>query len=94
MRVAWSGAALFHLEEIADYLEERNPTAAHRVVNAIYSKAQALLSENPEIGRKGRISGTRELVVTGTRYIVAYRVTDRVEILAVIHAAREWPDDF
>ncbi|MET0437449.1 MAG: hypothetical protein ABW043_08145 [Devosia sp.] len=26
--------------------------------------------------------------------MVVYRVSDRVEILAVIHASREWPEAF
>ncbi len=94
MRVIWTPPALSHLEEIADYLAERNPSAAHRVVNAVYSKTQTLLSQNPMIGRRGRAPETRELVITNTPYIVGYRVTDRIEILAVIHGAREWPESF
>ncbi|MGE7367549.1 type II toxin-antitoxin system RelE/ParE family toxin [Neorhizobium sp. NPDC001467] len=38
--------------------------------------------------------GTRELVVAGTPYIVAYCVkNNRVEVLFVQHGARLWPDD-
>jgi toxin ParE1/3/4 len=52
------------------------------------------LSANPFIGRSGEIKGTRELVITGTPYVVAYRVTDTlVELLFVQHGAREWPDE-
>ncbi|WP_420043090.1 type II toxin-antitoxin system RelE/ParE family toxin [Agrobacterium tumefaciens] len=40
------------------------------------------------------MEGTRELVIPGLPYIVAYHVTEKqVEILFVQHAAREWPDD-
>ncbi len=39
--------------------------------------------------------GTRELVVDGTAYIVAYQIEgDRLAILAVFHAARAWPSAF
>ena len=44
------------------------------------------------MGRQGRIDGTRELVIHGLPYIIPYRMRHgRVEILAVIHAARRWP---
>ncbi|WP_246526867.1 type II toxin-antitoxin system RelE/ParE family toxin [Plastoroseomonas hellenica] len=46
------------------------------------------------LGRRGRAKGTREFVLPDTPYIIVYRVTDRVEILAVVHAAREWPEGF
>ena len=70
------------------------PRAAALIVNEIDSKAERLLSANPFIGRRGEIKGTRELVIAGTPYIVAYRVTDtQVEILFVQHGAREWPDE-
>jgi toxin ParE1/3/4 len=46
-------------------------------------------------GREGRVVGTRELVVQGTPFIVAYRVgRAEVEILAVMHAGRKWPEEF
>jgi toxin ParE1/3/4 len=44
------------------------------------------------MGRAGRIATTRELVVTGTPYVVAYRVTPAgVQVLRVVHGARDWP---
>jgi toxin ParE1/3/4 len=50
---------------------------------------------HPYLGRPGRVANTRELVVTSTPFIVAYRVvSDRIEILAVFHGARRWPDSF
>jgi len=35
------------------------------------------LAKNPNVGRLGRVSGTRELVVSRTPYIVVYRVGAR-----------------
>ncbi|MBN9037591.1 MAG: type II toxin-antitoxin system RelE/ParE family toxin [Rhizobiales bacterium] len=94
MRIVWTRRYLSELEAISDYIGEHNPRAAARVVNTIHSKTERLLSSNPFIGRKGEIRGTRELVIPGTPYIVAYRVTDQtVEILFVQHGARQWPDE-
>lgn len=85
---------LAELAAIGGYLAERNPRAAFRIVNEIDSSAARLLARNPFIGRTGEIPDTREFVVSGTPYIVAYRVTDeRVELLFVQHGAREWPPD-
>ena len=43
-------------------------------------------------GRKGRVKGTREWVLTGTPYIVVYvqRVAG-IEVWRVLHGARQWP---
>jgi plasmid stabilization system protein ParE len=76
-------------DSIQDYLAERNPDAAFRLVNEILDRTETLLSANPEIGRHGRISGTRELVLSNTSYVIAYRVTG-----AVMHGARDWPKGF
>jgi toxin ParE1/3/4 len=53
-----------------------------------------LLARLPRSGRRGRVEGTRELVITRTPYIVAYRIIgDTVRILRVLHSSRQWPDD-
>lgn len=78
---------------IGDYIAELNPRAAAKVTANIYLRTKRLLADNPFIGRVGEIEGTRELVVPGTPYIVAYRVLEtRVEVLFVQHGAREWPE--
>jgi len=94
VRLFWTRRYQQELEAIGDYIAEHNPRAAARIVNEIHSKTARLLSANPFIGRTGEIKGTRELVLPGTPYIVAYRVTDaQVEILFVQHGAREWPGE-
>lgn len=95
LQVVWTRRYLRELEAIADYIAERNPVAAVRVATMIHTRTGRLLSDNPFIGRVGEIAGTRELVVPGTPYIVAYRVLEtRVEVLFVQHGAREWPEAF
>jgi toxin ParE1/3/4 len=94
VRVRWLRVALANLEAEADYIAEDNPAAAGRLVQRIM-RAVDLLAKNPAMGRPGRVSGTRELVIADTSYIVPYRVrADAVEILRVFHAARKWPTDF
>jgi toxin ParE1/3/4 len=52
------------------------------------------LADNPKLGRTGRAKGTRKLVFSDMPNIMVYQLTDRVEILAVVHAARQWPKRF
>jgi toxin ParE1/3/4 len=55
-------------------------------------KAVDLLQSHPEIGRPGRVVGTRELVIPDTPYIVPYRVRrQRLELIAVFHGGQKWP---
>jgi toxin ParE1/3/4 len=48
-----------------------------------------LLTQFPQPGRLGRVAGTRELVISETPFVVAYRIgADAVRIL---HGAQRWP---
>jgi toxin ParE1/3/4 len=94
MRVSWTIPALRDLDQIQDFIASDSPIAAHKLATELLSRTEKLLSTNPKAGRTGRAQGTRELVVSGTPYIVVYRARDFVEIVAVIHGAREWPDSF
>ena len=94
MKLRWTAPALRDLEEIGDYIARGNPSAADRIVTAVLSQAELLVT-NPHIGRPGRVAETRELLITGTPYIAPYRVRGgEVQILAVLHGARRWPEDF
>ncbi|MGD1213178.1 MAG: type II toxin-antitoxin system RelE/ParE family toxin [Candidatus Acidiferrales bacterium] len=47
----------------------------------------------PKNARPKRTTGTRELVIPKTPYIVPYRVRGtKIEIARVYHSARRWPD--
>lgn len=55
----------------------------------------AHLATTPHMGRSGRVAETRELVVSGTPYIVAYAVIGgEVVVLDVLHGAQDWPEGF
>jgi toxin ParE1/3/4 len=85
---------LRELEAIGDYIARDNPNASARTVTRVFDRVD-ILADHPEIGRPGRIPGTRELIVTNTPFIVPYRIRDdRVEVLSVFHGARRWPDSF
>ncbi|WP_136617970.1 MULTISPECIES: type II toxin-antitoxin system RelE/ParE family toxin [Mesorhizobium] len=89
--IRWTKRALRRLDEIGAHIEKDSPEASARVIARILSAAE-LLTEQPAMGRVGRIKATRELVLVDIPYIIPYRVgRDTIEILTVIHAAQQWP---
>jgi len=91
MTIIWAPTALRDLRAIRRYIAKDDPYAADRTVALIAEKVKALRGF-PNVGRVGRLEGTRELVVPGTPYFVSYQLgEDGVKILAVIHGARRWP---
>jgi toxin ParE1/3/4 len=89
--IVWTPRARQHLMGISAYIARDNPTAARQTVDRIRD-AVVHLAVHPAMGRVGRINGTRELVITGNAYIVAYRVRKgSVRILAVLHSSQRWP---
>ena len=91
MKVIWSRRAIRNLLALRAYIERDSEQNAALVANRIV-KAVDLLQTQPEIGRPGRMFGTRELVVPNTPYIIPYRVRrERLELMAVFHGRRQWP---
>lgn len=90
--IRWTKRAVGRLDQIGAYIAKDNPAAAARVVARIVSRVDSL-AEHPGMGRAGRLTGTRELVLADLPYIVPYRVTrTHIEILTVMHAAQKWPE--
>ena len=93
MRLVWAPFALTDRDHIFTHIEADSPGAAIRIDERIGSAARCLL-DFPESGRPGRITGTRELVIQRTPYILVYAVTDdTVRILRCLHGAQMWPDE-
>jgi len=94
MNVVWTAQALQDLLLVREHIEKDNKIAAARIANRLRIAAKRLAA-HPEIGRPGRVGSTRELVVPSTPYLLPYRVREgRVEVLAVVHGAQEWPEQF
>lgn len=94
MRLSYTPNARDCIADIRDYIAIENPQAARRIVTHIRQQALTLI-DYPNAGRPGRVEGTRELVTNPYPYIVAYRVeADEVQILAVVHTSRRWPESF
>ena len=91
MSIEWLPEAVRNRGAQLAYIGERNPAAAVEVGDAI-ERTISRLADYPESGRPGRVPGTGELVVTGTPFIVVYRVeAATIIILRVLHGAQRWP---
>jgi len=90
--VVWSSRAIGHLARLRAYIARENPEAAARTAATLLATVNRL-ADLPNLGRPGRVAGTRELVVPGTPYVIPYRVRiRRLEIVAVLHGRQRWPN--
>lgn len=93
MKLAWAPQAIEDLASLRAYIAENNPAAAQRVAMDILRAIREGIVRHPDIGRPGRVPGTRELVIPHTPFIVPYCVrANTIVILGVYHGARQWPE--
>lgn len=94
MKIKWVRLALTDLNEAGEIIARDNPAAASRISKRVWN-AVPMLADHPHVGRAGRVPGARELVISGTPFIIPYRVAgDTVQVLRVLHGKRKWPEGF
>lgn len=90
MRIRWRPLAEADRNGIVDHIAQDNVKAALELGDTIERRV-AELAEQPRLYRAGRVRGTREMVVH-PNYVVVYRIKrDEIEIVRVLHTARQWP---
>src|SRR5258708_9636446 len=91
MKIVWTRKASRHLRAAYDYwARERTEDAGDELLERIFAAVE-LLERVPEVGRRGRVLGTRALVIVSTPFLVAYRVRrGKIEIVSLLHVARQW----
>lgn len=91
MKLRFTPRAAQDLNDIANYIRERNPQAALRVRAAILESLQNLVLF-PQVGRRQKVEGVRKLVTRRYPYLVYYSADEAAEEIIVItiqHPARE-----
>jgi|SRR3990167_2353864 len=79
------------LESLYEYITQDNPAAAKKTILKVLDAIESLKAF-PTIGRSGRLPYTRELVISGTPFIVIYQIKeDIIFVIRVYHASRRWP---
>ena len=91
MRLEWTLKSVGDLQEAGEFIAEGYPQASRKMGERVQEAIENLI-EHPNLGRPGRVPGTRELVVSGTPFIVVYWVRGAaVQVLRVLHHSRKWP---
>ncbi|MES3021807.1 MAG: type II toxin-antitoxin system RelE/ParE family toxin [Pseudomonadota bacterium] len=90
MKLAWTRVARADRKAIFEYIALHNLDAAENL-DAKFSASAGRLLSHPDLGRIGRVEGTRELV-PHRNYILVYDIhNDTIRVLRVLHTARRWP---
>jgi toxin ParE1/3/4 len=93
--IEWTEHATRQLDQAQDYIALSNSKeiAAQIIMHIVVSVQQ--LATIPMSGRTGRVPATRELVISNSPFVVAYRIEkERIVILAIYHGAQQWPEVF
>jgi addiction module RelE/StbE family toxin len=90
VKVIWTPEAWQDRIDIWDYIAAKNPPAAAEM-DELFSDTVARLANYPMLGQPGKIQGTRESVPHGSYRLVYEIEGETVWILALVHAARQWP---
>lgn len=90
MKIQITKPAATDLLEVNHYISQDNPIAAERTVLRVL-EAIEYLTTYPTMGRVGRVTKTRELIASGTPFVVVYQMRQQtIFVLRVLHAARKW----
>lgn len=90
MIVRWLPHAINARFDQLDYIAADNPRAAIEQDLKIERQVQMLL-DHPRMGRPGRVIGTRELVISGTPFILVYTESlGSIDIIRFLHSAQHW----
>jgi len=90
VKVFWTPEAEQDRTDIWVHIAADNLRAAVRM-DELFSDAAARLEDHPKLGRPGKISGTRELVVHESYRLVYEIESEAVWVLTLVHTARQWP---
>jgi len=93
--IVWTEQAAQQLDQVQDFIALSNsPEVSLNVVFQILASIEQL-ARFPMLGRTGRVSETRELVIPNTPFIAAYALDgNRIVVLAIYHGSQQWPETF
>ena len=94
MKAHWTDNAITHLVDIYEYIARDSPVYAKRIADRLTSRSEKI-TDFPMSGRivpEYESEDIRQIIETPYRII--YRImSNRIDVLAVIHCARLLPED-
>ena len=91
MKLKWSRRALADQQQIIDFHAEIDAGLALDMIDRVEAAVNKLL-DFPEMGRPGRVSGTREWPVKKSPFLAVYITgSNEVRVLRILHGAMVWP---
>lgn len=91
MKVVWTRLALQDLDNAYEFIAHHSPKAAKGIIKKV-EEGISNLKEYPNLGKKGRLKGIRELVIPNSPFILPYRIKEtHIEVIAFLHGKRKWP---
>ncbi len=89
-QLRWEAEARRQYRDSLTYIATQNAAAAEGLGDEIARKLD-LVAQFPEIGRRGRVARTRELVVH-PNYIVVYAVRkNTIDVIRFLHVRKLYP---
>lgn len=86
----WEAEAFRQFQDALAHIAAHNADAAQALADEIADKLELAL-RFPEIGRKGRVARTRELVVH-PNYVIVYVVRrNSLDVIRFLHARQQYP---
>lgn len=91
MFVKWLRPAQKDMQALVDWYTAQAPEYLPDVAQKIWDSANSL-TQFPEKGRIGFVSGSRELLVPRLPYMLVYTIQNNtVYILRLLHQSQNWP---
>ena len=89
MKVVWTATAQDHLDAIYAYIAQDSPQYALRMVDRLTRRSQQV-ADTPFSGRRVPEYDLEQIreIIEGTYRIIYYIKPDQIDILAVLHSAR------
>ncbi len=93
MKVVLSDPAEDDLAGIYDYYSVRDYEHAERVIRAIIRACDGL-ADFPLLGKKGKVEGSRERLMTRYPYRLVYRIDgETIFVSRIVHTHQQWPPE-